>query len=61
VGAKGIPKEIANRLYSTFKKAFEENKDEISKLARGGEQPFLIEDGDELKRIYHSHSMRTRK
>jgi tripartite-type tricarboxylate transporter receptor subunit TctC len=49
---KGIPKEIVNRIYEAYKRALEENREEIIKVARGGEQTVLLLNGEELRKKY---------
>jgi len=49
---KGVPKEIADKIYEAYKKAFEENKEEINRVAKGGEQTVHLLSGEELRKKY---------
>jgi tripartite-type tricarboxylate transporter receptor subunit TctC len=49
---KGTPKEIINKLYQSFKKVGEENRDEIAKFLRGAEQAIHILSPEELGKEY---------
>ena len=51
---KGTPKEIVDKIYGTYKKAFEENREEITRIAKGGEQTVLILGGEELRKFYQA-------
>jgi tripartite-type tricarboxylate transporter receptor subunit TctC len=51
---KGTSKEIINEVYGAFKKALEENREEITQLAKGGDQAVLFLDGKELRKIYQA-------
>ena len=53
---KGTSKEITNRLHAAFRKAYQDNKEELSKLAKTVEQTILIVDGEELKKGYQAQS-----
>ncbi len=49
---KGTPKDMANKIYEAHKKAYEENRGEINKLAKVGDQTVFLTTGEELRRLY---------
>lgn len=49
---KGTPKEIAKKIYEAHKKAYEENRAEVNKLAKVGDQTVFLTTGEELRRLY---------
>ena len=51
---KGDPyiKEIVDKIYGAYKKASEENMEEMSKRAKGTEQTVYVVGGEELRKIY---------
>lgn len=51
---KGTSKEIINKVYGAFKKALEENREEMTKLAKGADQTLLFLNGEELRKIYQA-------
>jgi tripartite-type tricarboxylate transporter receptor subunit TctC len=55
-GPKGIPREITGKIYEGYKKALEENREEITRLAREQEHTILFYGGDELRSTYQTQS-----
>ena len=55
-GPKGIPKEIVSKVYEAYRKALEENRGEITKMARDQEHTILFFAGEELKKSYQTQS-----
>jgi tripartite-type tricarboxylate transporter receptor subunit TctC len=53
-GPKGIPKEILDILFKAHTKAYAENKQEMDKAAKAGDQKILILDGPETKKRYQT-------
>jgi tripartite-type tricarboxylate transporter receptor subunit TctC len=51
---KGTPKEKADKIYDAHKKALEENRGEIEKLAKVGEQTVFLTTGEELRKLYQA-------
>jgi len=51
-GPKGIPKEIQDVLFKAFTKAYADNKQEMDKAAKAGDQRVLVLDGPETKKQY---------
>ena len=51
---KGTSEEIINRVYGAFQKALEENREEITRLAKAGDQTVLFLNGKELRKIYQA-------
>lgn len=49
---KGVPQENVDRIYEAYKKAFEENKEEITKRANAANQTVFLKNSDELTKIY---------
>ena len=49
---KGVPKEIVDKIYKSYKKAYDENKEETDRIAKTGEQTVLILSGAELRKKY---------
>lgn len=53
-GPKGISNEIVNNLFEAYKKAYAENKNELDKTAKAGEQTVCILDGVNMKKKYQT-------
>jgi tripartite-type tricarboxylate transporter receptor subunit TctC len=51
---RGVPKEIITVLFDAHKKAYAQNKEEMDKLGKTGEQKVSILTGDELKKKYQA-------
>ncbi len=51
-GPKGIPKEIQDVLFKAFTKAYADNKQEMDKAAKAGDQRVLVLDGPETRKQY---------
>ncbi len=49
---KGVRKEIVDKIYESYKKAYDENKEEADTIAKTGEQTVLILSGAELRKKY---------
>jgi len=49
---KGVPKEIVDKIYKSYEKAYDENKEETDRIAKTGEQTVLILSGAELRKKY---------
>jgi tripartite-type tricarboxylate transporter receptor subunit TctC len=58
---KGVPKEIVDKLFQAHRKAFEENREEMTRLAKTGEQTVHILNGEELRKKYQYQSEFYRK
>jgi tripartite-type tricarboxylate transporter receptor subunit TctC len=52
---KGVPQEIVNRLFQAHKKAYLENKGEMDRLAKMGEQRVFLLEGEDLGKRYRDH------
>jgi len=51
---RGVPKEIITVLVDAHKKAYAQNKEEMDKLGKTGQQKVLILTGDDLKKEYQT-------
>ncbi len=49
---KGVPKEVVNTLFEAHKKAYVENRGEMDRVARTGEQRIFLLGGEDLKKRY---------
>ena len=49
---KGTPKEVVDKIYSAFKRALEENREEITKRGKAGNQIIFLSGPDELWKTY---------